>query len=334
MGFFLKNKKPILILGDANPDIVIPYGKAREALKAIAAGEHRDTNHLGVSTSCGGACANTASGCGKLGVPVKFMGKAGLDGFGKLLRDDFISGNVDTEYFILDENMFTCMVLAVIGEDSDRCLFVWPKTGAAHHQLLPQELPEKAISEVSVVHTSGIMLRDEPAGSSVVGFMEKCRENGVPVSLDLNLRIESRQMGDHFWDLVRRAVAASDIVLGSVEDEFCPLTGISNPIEALRCISDGKNLVIGRNGGDPVYVIDQGREFSVPAYKAKIVDTIGAGDVFNSGFLCALATGHDSEQAVIWGNACASYSLGFEGGRSCPTMDQMEAFIKNAPLNQ
>ena len=331
MGFRLKNNKSILILGDVNPDIVIPYGEASAALQAIAAGEQRDTNHLGVSTASGGTCGNTASGCGRLGVPVKFMGKAGHDGFGKFLRDDFHKDHVDTEYFILDENRFTCMVLAVVGADNDRCLFVWPRTGAAHHQLLPHELPDKVLDEISIVHTSGIMLRDEPAGSTIVDFMERCRRKGVPVSLDLNLRIESRQMGDHFWALVNRAVKAADIILGSADDEFCPMTGVADPIGALRAVSNGDNVVIGRDGANPVHVIDQGAEYTVPGYPAHVVDTIGAGDTFNAGFLASLATGSDVAQAVDWGNACAAYSLGFQGGRNCPTRDQMVAFMKKRP---
>ena len=283
-----------------------------------------------VDVQSGGTCGNTASGCGRLGVPTMFMGKAGRDGFGKFLRDDLLKDGVNTDHLMMDEDLFTCLVLAVVGADNDRRLFVWPPRDAAHHQLFPHEFPDSLIDEIGMVHTSGIMLRDEPAGSTIVDFMERCKAKGVPVSLDINIRIESRAMGQHFWDLVKRAVAASTVILGSSADEFCPLTGIADPEDAARSLATEDNIIVARNGARPVFLIAGKEEFHIPCFATEVVDTIGAGDTFDSGFLAASVLGYDPAAAVGWGSACAAYCLQRKGARNCPDRKQLEEFLLTA----
>ena len=57
------------------------------------------------------------------------------------------------------------------------------------------------------------------------------------------------------------------------------------------------------------------------------MDTIGAGDVFDAGFIAALLNGHDFATALQWGNAVAGYTISREGARTSPTLEQMKDFI-------
>jgi fructokinase len=57
------------------------------------------------------------------------------------------------------------------------------------------------------------------------------------------------------------------------------------------------------------------------------VDTIGAGDIYDAGFITALMRGKDYAAALQWGNAVAAYAISKEGARTSPTFEQMNDFI-------
>jgi len=97
-------------------------------------------------------------------------------------------------------------------------------------------------------------------------------------------------------------------------DEFTLLTGEDDPIEAARCLAAGKRTVIARFGSEGAVVVKpSGEETAVPAFKTKVVDTLGAGDVYNAGFIAAILEGRPVVEAARWGNALAAISVGHEG---------------------
>lgn len=316
--------KPILCLGDACPDIVLPYAKARQMLACMEHEESSSSNDIYAQYTPGGSIANTASGLARLGCACWFAGKAGDDFWGHYLNQAFLKDGVDTRHFILDPKLQTIMVIAVVGEDNDRIPFLVPRENASHLQMFPQDLPDSLLDEIGWVHTSGIMLYNQPAAKTITEFLERCSAHNIPISLDINLRIEA--MGqDSNW--LRRSISCCNILFGSGNEELMPLTGKSTPEEASRFLVRDDRAVVCRMGaqGSTLYTCKE--ESHQPAFNVPVIDTIGAGDVFNSGFLSAVVSGFSLSEANRFGCAAAAMNLMHQGARNCPTKEELMNFL-------
>lgn len=63
----------------------------------------------------------------------------------------------------------------------------------------------------------------------------------------------------------------------------------------------------------------------------EVVDTVGAGDGFNAGFISAAARGLPLRDCVDWGNATACYTISHKGARTVPPREVIEKFMKDVP---
>jgi sugar/nucleoside kinase (ribokinase family) len=304
--------KKILCLGDACADILIPYGAAKNGLDRP------------VEFTCGGTVANTASGLGRLGADCAFLGKAGDDYFGRTMKAELEKDGVDAEHFILDKNLSSVMILVVIDENHDRFPFLMPRENPSHLELFDADMPEVLLEQFSIVHTTGLMLFEEPAAGSVCCFLEKCARHGVKVSLDVNLRIETLGQKREY---LNRAMDCADYLLGSGEDEFVPLSGIRDPFEAARSMVTDKRTVVCRMGDKGSVAFGRTGEHGCGAYSVEVADTLGAGDAFNSAFLWALAGEKSLAFANQAGCAAAALNVSKKGARNCPHEQELLSFM-------
>ena len=304
--------KQILCLGDTCADIIIPYGAAKKGVD------------VPTEFSCGGATANTASGLGKLGVNCAFLGKTGDDYFGRAMKVALEKDAVDVEHFLLDKNLTSVMIFAVIDENNDRFTFLMPRENPSHLELYDVDIPEGLLEQLSFVHTTGLMLFDEPAAGTVCRFLEKCSRQGVKVSLDLNFRIETANRDRKY---LNQAMEYANYLLGSGSEEFIPLTGITDPLNAAMSLVTDKRAVVCRMAEKGSIAFDLNGEYSCGAFPTKIIDTLGAGDAFNSGFLWAISKGKPLEYANQAGCATAALNLAKRGARNCPSEEELLSFL-------
>jgi sugar/nucleoside kinase (ribokinase family) len=309
-------RKPVLTLGDVNPDIILPLGSS------VPPSSAPDLQRARISG--GGTVANVASGLSRLGIPTSFCGMTGDDAMGHLMEQLLEEDHVDTTHLFFTRKAFTNMVFAVVQPDGERTIFVWPPSGAAQSLLSAEDLDFDG-SEYALIHFSSINLREEPSAGSILGFLEQHSTEESIFSFDMNLRMEFFA-GDHmFQRQLERALEVSDIIFGSSTDEIEPLTGTNDPIKAAGALNPNA-CVISRLGKDGALCIDQQTVFHAPGYPVAVCDTIGAGDAFNSGFIAALYRGRSLQHATMWGNACAAMSITKAHARSCPTYEQLLAF--------
>jgi len=144
----LQTDKPILCIGDACPDIILPYGETRQVMEAIASGKSVKTEQKGAEIAAGGSIANTAHGIAVLGGRAWFAGKVGNDYYGRFLEQTFQDAGVDTSCLILDNAICTSMVIAVLDANNERTTFVVPRNGASQHLLERSDLPADILDQV------------------------------------------------------------------------------------------------------------------------------------------------------------------------------------------
>ena len=321
--------KPVVMLGDANVDLVI-------RLPERGPGK-RDISGSVPQLFGGGTVANTSVALARLGVPVAFVGMVGDDGYARYVRDDLAREGIDTRGLILNPDVFTQMVLALVEPDGERMLVVWPPKGGAPVHLRPEDLDPDQITGAAWLHTSGMVLRETPVRDAVLYAMKMAREAGVPVSLDLNLRLELWGWGDDIRATLDRALPLADVVFGSGAEEIVPVAGME-PVErssvgrssvehAARTLADGQRTVVARLGAGGALAATPDEIVVAPAFPAEVVDTVGAGDVFNAGFIAARASGHDLYTALRWGNAVAALHIGQPGARSAPTRAEVARLL-------
>lgn len=308
----------VLVLGDANVDLEIrlPPDPAPPTYA------NPDPQMSG-----GGSAANTAAGLAGLGVPCRFVGTVGDDAPGRFAVESLQDAGVDTSLVGTVEDEPTVMVIVVIGDDGDRLIYVWPPRGGAH-RALDVETATGGIAGSSWLHVSGIALRVSPAQEAILAAMKRARSEGVPVSLDLNLRLENWGWEDGFKDVVDEAVERSDVVLGAASDEIGALAGAEDPVEACERLAGDTRIVVARLGAEGSLAYADGDVVTVPGFDVDVVDTVGAGDAFNSGFIAARLRGADLAEALRRGNAVAGLTISRRGARSTPTPDAVERLLR------
>lgn len=306
--------KKILCFGDICPDLLIPYGAAKNP--ATAPEEQL------VRFRHGGSVANTASGLGRLGVPVLFAGTAGDDYFGRALKSELEADGVDTRCLRLAPELMTVQILIVVDEKGERIPFAFPHKGASQHQILPEQIPLSLLEEVGWMHSSGITLREEPAASTQLQLARLCRERHIPISLDINARPESRE-DSTFARYLREMLPLCDVLLGSLEEELCPLAGEENPEKAIQILLETVPMVVARRGGNSALLYTREACYEAPVEPVTVTDSVGAGDAYNAGFLSALYEGLSPEAANRRGVYCGTVCVTRPGARSCPGREEV-----------
>lgn len=304
----------VVVLGDANVDMVLrpPIREKRNPVPEMHGG---------------GTAANVSVGLARLGVPVAFIGAVGKDNFGGWVRDDLLNENVDVQGLKFIDSEFTVLVMAVIDKHGERQIYVWPPEGGPHLNLELKDIDLTRWPHARWLHTTGICLRGEPARESIIQAMATARQLGWKVSLDLNLRIESWGLDDALRQIFRRAIAHADIVFGNADEEIIPLSGMHDPQKAASALGENQRTVIARLGERGALACYQDEVINAPAIPVPVVDTLGAGDAFNAGYIAAQLSGHDCNEAVYWGNTVAALKIERPGARGLPSLQELKAKI-------
>lgn len=234
----------------------------------------------------GGAVMNTAIALGRLDVPVTFVSGVGRDQFGRLILDHLEDSNVNTAATIASARPTT---LAFVDVTDGVVSYDFYDENTAGRMIEPTQLPDVA-DDVSAVFFGGISLINEPAADSYATMQAQVAERCV-VMMDPNIRPALIKNEDAFRARLTGMLAKTDIVKTSDEDLawlFPEVDSIEAGIQALMdmgpqivLFTEGsKGATAYRKAGDPVFVTSE---------SVTVVDTVGAGDTFNGGFLAALS---------------------------------------------
>jgi len=311
----------VVVLGDACVDMLIRLPES------ISKGTS-DLSHSAPRLHGGGSGANVAVALARLGADVAMVGAVGDDGYGRWVSDDLMREGVNVDELISIPDAFTPMVMALVEPSGERLIYVWPPEGGAHLQLEADAIDSALITSVSWLHTTGMCLRESPSRETILTAMALAREADVTVSLDLNLRIESWGLGTADRDTFEKAIALSDVVFGNAQEEILPMTCADSVEVASQILCGGKRIIVARCGSDGAWVTTPAEAFSVPAVPTQVVDTLGAGDAFNGGFIAACLAKADTREAARWGNAVAALKIGRPGARGLPSLEELKLSLK------
>ncbi|UJW87280.1 sugar kinase [Devosia sp. SL43] len=193
-------------------------------------------------------------------------------------------------------------------DGAERRFHYWRQGSAA--QRLADDTPalRNAICRGGLIHLSGITLSilSVDARSRLWAALREARQGGAIVSFDPNVRMRLWSSQEEARVVIDRMLGMTDIAMPSYDDERA-LWGDASPYDtAARIASYGVQEVIVKDGANPVHACLGGQfhTFSTPAAN-QVLDTTGAGDSFNGGYLAGRLLGLRNEPAVRLGQQLA-----------------------------
>lgn len=198
----------------------------------------------------------------------------------------------------------------------ERSFHYWRDTSAARRLADDGAALALALDGVGLVHLSGITLAILPpeARETLFSVLGDYRAKGGTVSFDPNIRPRLWSSGSEMRDAVTRMLAGCDVALPSLDDERAHFGDADAAAVVDRMARLGVGEVVVKDGAGPVTVCDQGgvAVFATPPLRG-IVDTTGAGDGFNAGYLAARVMGGDPATCVAAGQTMAAAVLAQHG---------------------
>ncbi|MDX8351027.1 carbohydrate kinase [Cognatiyoonia sp. IB215182] len=226
----------------------------------------------------GGSVFNTAIALGRLGAPVQFFSGLSSDLFGDILRAELAASGVDAGPAAISDRPTT---LAFVKLTDGHASYAFYDENTAGRMIAPDDLPDVA---AEALFFGGISLVVEPCGSAYEALMLREAASRV-MMIDPNIRPGFITDEASYRDRLTRMLGVADIIKTSDED-LTWMTGEADAGALLR-ETDAKVALLTR-GGDGVTIVTEGGAVDVPAEKAEVVDTVGAGDTFSAGFLASL----------------------------------------------
>jgi sugar/nucleoside kinase (ribokinase family) len=306
----------LLVVGEINPDIVVwdadptpVFGQVERFVE-------------GVRLTIGSSCAITACGAARLGLAVSFVGVVGDDPLGRFMLEAMADRGVDVAACreVADRPTGASVIL---GNAADRAILTSVGTIA---DVRAADVPPDLLARARHVHAGSYFLQPGLA-AELPGLFRAAHAAGATTSLDPNWDASGA------WDGGFAAAAAEADVLLPNAREARRLTGVEDVTAAARALATmggaGRRTVAVKCGEDGALAVGpDGTVVTTDAIPVAAVDTTGAGDSFNAGFLAAWLEGRPLADALRLAVACGSLSTRSPGGTDGqPTRAEADAAV-------
>ena len=275
----------------------------------------------GFDAFVGGSPLNIAVGCSRLGLRAALLTGIGNDKVGDFILE-----------FLKKENVETCFIPRIRGarssavilgiEPPDRFPLVYYRDNCADSQITIDHVLDTDIRACRLLEISGTALNIEPTRSAAFLAAEVAFNNDVPVVLDLDFRADQWHDLRSFGITTRALLPKIKIALGTEEEvlaatlsEASQVTIKHQQISAPQIQGDmgesihqilslGVEVLIIKKGSHGVTIYkSNGETQDVPGFPVEILNILGAGDAFASGFIYGYLQGWDLFKACRMGNA-------------------------------
>jgi sugar/nucleoside kinase (ribokinase family) len=220
---------------------------------------------------------------------------------------------------VLRDPGITTGVTVAITSPRDRALVSFLGSIAA---LAAEDVADAALAGFHHLHVSSFYLQQR-LRPGLRGLFARARRLGLTTSLDPGFDPSEAWAPD-----LAETLREVDVFFPN-EAELRGLTGTDDPAEALRRLENGHTRTVGKLGKDGAATLEGGRLLRVPAFPIEPLDTTGAGDSFNAGFLHAWLAGAPNLEALRLGAACGALSTrGLGGTARQADLAEAQAFMQ------
>ena len=254
--------------------------------------------------ACGGSAANTIVGLARLGCKVGFIGKVADDHEGNLQIDCFKDEGVNTDGIIHSPKGKSGVCLGFVDKKGARALYINP---GVNDIIEPRELQYEYVSQTEILHLSSFV------GEKSFRAQKKVL-SGLPEGVKISFDPGSLYAQKGFSAI--EPIIQNSFVMMPNAVELKLITGESDiPEGAAMLIGAGVKIVAVKLGDKGCYVTNGEEKKTIAPFKVPVVDTTGAGDAFNAGFLYGLIQNKTLGECGRIGNFVAAKSVMKMGAR-------------------
>lgn len=239
--------------------------------------------------SFGGDTLNTAVAAARLGSSVGYVTRIGNDAFALALQELILKEGIQISPNRPTKGPTGLYFVSVDNEGQRE--FVYYRQKSAASMLSPEDISVELIKNSKIVYASGITLAiSDTARQSVIKAFKVAREHGIMTAFDPNYREMLWQSEEKTVDALNELLPYVDVFLPSFPDDTTTLINFNKPEQVVDYfLFKGVKLVVVKAGAQGCYLGYKKEIQHIPAMSIKAIDTTGAGDAFNGGFLHGLA---------------------------------------------
>lgn len=264
----------------------------------------------------GGDTFNTALYLGRAGLDVAYATALGTDPLSTSLRAAWQKEGIDTSLVLYDPDRVPGLYHISVDAKGERSFTYWRSQSAAR-QFFALSQADSTLAQMAtadMLFLSGITLSlfDEAGQAKIVALAKAVRDHGGHVAFDPNYRPRGWASPDQARNAIGALAPYVSIALTGIDDEAA-LFG-DGEFSAIVDRWQKAQVVVMKQGEDGAHILVNGLRSFVAAHPAKsVVDTTGAGDSFNAGFLAAYLTGSTAEEAGHQGAKLAAQVVAHKG---------------------
>jgi sugar/nucleoside kinase (ribokinase family) len=305
-------KYDVLVAGELNPDLILstqglePRFDQQETLLEDA--------HLVIGSSS----AIFACAAARLGLKVIFAGLVGSDLFGRFMLASLEECDINVSPVIVDANLKTGLSV-ILNRGTDRAILTHLGAIAS---LEAAQVTDELLSKARHLHIASYFLQVN-LQPGLPDLLRRAHSLGLTISLDTNWDPEGQ------WSQVQPLLPKVDIFFPN-QAEALALTGSNNISQATRILNEAVPALAIKLGEEGALAVHGGKAVRVRPPSMQVVDTVGAGDCFDAGFLYGYLKGWPLEQTLKLGVALGSLSTRAPGGTSAqPSLQEAQDFAHN-----
>ncbi len=289
-----------VVVGRAGIDFFTDPGVAAEDAETVTVG-------------LGGSSANIAAGICKLGGQASLVTRVSDDSIGSYCIGQLERYGVGTEY-----------VRPVGGEYRNSLAFyesrveghrnVIYRNGAADFQMDTDDVAAVDYGKFGALITAGTVFAAEPSRAATFDAFARAKAVGLPIIFDVDYRPYSWPSPQVAQEVLSRAAAQSDMIVGNDEEFGFMAGGIDKGLAKARALAeDTATIVVYKMGEKGAVTFSGGQEIRTGIWPVTALKPTGAGDSFMAGMVTGLAYGQSLHDAILRGSACASITVSRPG---------------------
>ncbi len=299
----------LLVAGEINPDLILSGDVQPEFGQVEKLIDRADM-------TIGSSSVIMACGSARLGLQVAFSGLCGDDVFGRFMMDAMQQRAVDTSSVIVRKDAATG-ISVILNRRSDRAILTFP---GLIPELRAEQISDALLQQARHLHIASYFLQTQ-LQTGIVDLFKRAHQFGMTISLDTNWDPSGKWQD--FYELLKLV----DVFLPN-ENEALALTRTSSAEDALAVLSQSCAVVAIKQGADGALACQNGEIARTQALHMDIVDTVGAGDTFDSGFLYGYLQQWPLQKMVQAAAISGSLSTRAAGGtQSQPTLEEVMQYV-------
>jgi 5-dehydro-2-deoxygluconokinase len=336
----------------ARPLDVVCLGRAAVDLYGVQVGG-RFEDVATFAKYVGGSSANLAIGLARLGLRSSMLTRVGDEQMGRYVRETLAASGVDVSHVATDPHRLTGLVLLGI-EGPDRFPHIFYRENCADMALERADFDAAYIASTRCLALTGTHLSTPQTAEAVMHAVSLAKAAGSRIVLDVDFRPVLWGLASHGEGANRFAACPAatqrlqallphcDLVVGT-EDEIRIAGGVDDleravaAISALTCaalvikrgpagcsiVPPAESAAVSGAGGSA-----RAESIDVAGFPVEVLNTLGAGDAFLSGFLCGFLSGADWRRCGELGNACGALVVSRHGcSPALPTLVELDEYL-------